>query len=140
MLTYSIPEKEFKKRGYTFQKLYAANYKTYRKTLEGYKIWIWVKDKMIEINDWHEHTSKVIDFYLKYRDYTPEELTKSDYLKLQLNHKTGHIQLFDYEEYFKVFETGSWDNWIAKDYDSYSTIVLSKNNFQLIIDEIKTLQ
>lgn len=61
MLHYTIPESDFKKLGYTFTMLYAANYKAYYKEISAlYTIWCFVKGKTIEVSDWGASTEDVI--------------------------------------------------------------------------------
>ena len=57
--------KDLKPMGYTFQKLYANNYNTYRKSIdpEGYSdsIWIWQAGRMVECNDLHQYSYLIIE-------------------------------------------------------------------------------
>jgi len=46
--------------GYTFQKLYANNYRCYHKKLDGHHIWVWQKGKEIEVDDWYHITEAII--------------------------------------------------------------------------------
>ena len=47
-------------KGFIFQKLYARNFKSYRKQLEDHRIWIWVRGREIEVDDWYNCTGGVI--------------------------------------------------------------------------------
>lgn len=49
--------KDLKAMGYTFQKLYARNYRCYHKSIAEYSsqtIWIWQKDNRVEIMDLYD--------------------------------------------------------------------------------------
>jgi len=56
--------KDLKPMGYTFQRLYARDYNTYRKSIdpEGYSdsIWIWQAGRMVECNDLHQYSYLII--------------------------------------------------------------------------------
>jgi hypothetical protein len=52
--------------GFTFQKLYASNYRCYHTNFlkEENTLWIWQKGREVCINDWHEFTVPILE-YLK---------------------------------------------------------------------------
>lgn len=52
--------KDLSRKGFVFQKLYARNFKSYRKRSENYCIWIWVRDREIEVDDWYNCTEGVL--------------------------------------------------------------------------------
>lgn len=131
-MNYTIKEILLKERGYTFQKLYASNYKCYHKKInKNYTLWLWVAKKTIEVNGWHQHTKSIIDFYLN-------NILDKNYIKIQINHDTGDIQFYDYAEYSKVIESGCWNTWIEK-YESYHEVLLVKDSMNELIKEIEYL-
>lgn len=49
-------------KGFIFQKLYARNYRSYRKEFKGVNtLWIWQKGKNVEINDFGIHSAWFLD-------------------------------------------------------------------------------
>ena len=145
-MKYNIAESKLKNLGYTFQKLYAANYKTYRKEINGYKLWLWSKNKQIEINDWYGHTEAILNFYKAnindpgFDIYSKLKESLRGYIVVQMNPKNGFVQLRDQETYFKALMSHDWDEWDEK-YDGwYNEIVLSRDGMNAIINEIKILQ
>ncbi len=123
---------KLKARGYTFQKLYAADYKTYRKKFNrDMTIWLWVKGSLIEINDWHEHTGAIIDFYK-----TNCRNLDGEYVIIFVNRKTSEIIIrdkdmaveaaLDYEAYIK-----RWEDW--------RSIFISFKQMSEIIKELEFL-
>jgi hypothetical protein len=56
--------KNLKNHGYTFQKLYAANYKCYRKKINEYDSTLWIfvgNGGSIEFEDWYGNTERLIE-------------------------------------------------------------------------------
>lgn len=144
-LNFSINVKELKPRGYIFQKLYAADYKSYRKEIEGYTLWLWVKSKTIEINDWYSYTKNIIEFYKEnFEQWAIEnsKLPKPRFaMVLHANHSTGEIKLKDFNEYYKVLlskNESDFDLYHEK-YDHWREIVLIPKLFDVIIKEIDFL-
>ena len=103
-LHYTVDIKELKPRGYTFQKLYAAEYKTYRKKINNYTIWLWVKGKGIEIDDWYSLTGPIINFIKEHYDEWKIENDKlpkpREVITLHIEQDTGEIKFKDYKEYY----------------------------------------
>lgn len=150
ILQYKVSEILLKPNGYTFQKLYAANYRTYRKQIDAYTIWLWSKGKSIEINDWHGFTGIILDFYKANRNHPEFDKfdmwgEKRDYIKVQCSRDERQIvQLFDNDEYRKVFRhediNHAWDEWNAK-YGNWSNeIILRRNVLDKVLKEIEWLQ
>lgn len=145
-LQYTIQEKELKGMGYIFQKLYAADYKTYRLEVEkwSYTIWLWVSGKSIEVNDWYSFTHKVLEFYKANRD--SEKFLNKDYIKIALNRETGDIILNTrYDEIDEIFNMADKSNikelsnaLIAK-YDNLHEIFINKEKMDKVISEIEKL-
>lgn len=53
-------------KGFIFQKLYAKNYRTYRKEFKNDNtLWIWQKDRNVEINDFYSHSAWFLDKIIK---------------------------------------------------------------------------
>lgn len=138
-MNWSIPAKQLKSLGYTFQKMYAADYKCYHKKLStksNITLWLWVAGKTIEVNDWHQFTGSVIEFYKANKDQS--DGVSDIGIKIQLNRETGYIQLYDYKSYYEVFESKSWDSWKEK-YDDWQEIYLSHDGMKLLFKEIDIL-
>jgi len=95
MLLYTIKERHFKGLGFVFQKLYASNYKSYRKKIGPYTIWCWVAGKTIEINDWGMYTDNVLSFYKDNKHTTPPNWN------IQLNTENGEVRFTDILEYYE---------------------------------------
>jgi hypothetical protein len=97
-LHWKIPKAQLKSLGYKFQKLYAMNYQTYRKVVRteddpygGFTIWLWVSERLVEIEDWYGFTNSILEFYKANKHLA----NSRGYLKIQLNQQTGFVQLFE---------------------------------------------
>lgn len=74
--------KDLKPMGYTFQRLYANDYNTWRKSVdpEGYgdTIWVWQKGKAVELNDLYGYSylimEEVIEKGRKGHRYPPSKI------------------------------------------------------------------
>lgn len=146
ILRYTIKEKSLKDLGYTFQKLYARNYKTYRKEFKNNRtIWLWVKDKRLEVDDWFDHTGNILQFYKDHIN-SPEfnrinpTGKASEYAKIRLNTKTGEIIHFNYEEYYEVLMSNLdiFDDYDKK-YEDFREIVFYKPFMPTLLAEIDFL-
>lgn len=147
-LNYTVKDSELKAMGYKFQKLYANNYKSYRKEISGHTIWLWSKGKTIEIDNWHQNTKAIIEFYKANKnsplfDEVGYKGQVKDYIKVQMNPDNGFIQLFDFKEYFKVFSKKNvetaWDDWNKKYEGWQNEILIFRDKFELILKEIELL-
>ncbi len=145
-LHYTIDVKKFKSMGYSFQKLYARNYKAYHKIIDEYDIWLWVKDKIIEINDWHSNTSNIINFYKENLDIWKVENDKlprpRSYMALHINDHTGEIKHKDYNEYYKCFTDPTYKlmDEYHKKYEEWREInIMIGGGIDLVLNEIKIL-
>lgn len=134
-------------RGYKFQKLYARDYKCYHKKITpSYTIWVWIKGKSIEVNDWYANTKAIISLF---KEHINNPIFKEvgfggDFrsLKIQSCQRTGQVQIFDYEEYSKVFISKAknpWKDWMAKYEDWNNEIYLRKDEMIKLIKEINFL-
>jgi hypothetical protein len=143
-LHFSVNVKLLIPRGYTFQKLYASNYKTYRKKFRSFTIWLWVKGKTIEINDWYTYTNNVIECYKNnYEQWKLENSKLSSprsVMVLHANHSTGEVKLKDYSQYYEAFlgDPKKVDEYYKK-YEDWSEIILSPNSFNEVLEEIDFL-
>jgi hypothetical protein len=146
-LKFIIPPRDLIPRGYEFQKLFASNYRCYHKEVaDGYKFWLWVRDKEIEINDWYSSTFHILDFFKANRT-TQDQVHKDECLKVQLNPNTGHVQLFDYEEEYRTFDRYkedkngdyAWKLWNEKYYGWHNNIYLFKEHMERVIEEVDFL-
>ncbi len=140
-MNYTINESEFKPLGYTFQKLYAMEYKTYRKEVNScYTIWCWVKGKAIEINDFYGNTEKVIDYFLNNQDKAKYSKTFDyEYMPIYLNHKTGEI--IDKSSAMKSI--GDLDAWFDSKYitdNDWRDVCLPVKKFKEVIEEISKIK
>jgi len=96
ILKYQVSEDVFKERGYTFQKLYAAEYPVYHKKVGDYHIWCWVNEKEIVVKDWHGFlTPTIIKYYFDNKDDENKVRHSAkldwDYMKCYLDRDTGEI-------------------------------------------------
>jgi len=145
ILCYTIPNSELKKRGYTFQKLYANNYVTYRKKIQehGYTVWCWSKGKTIEVDDWHDFTGGIIKFFKDNYDSWKIENEKlprpSEYMVLYLNRNDGDILLKDKKEYYLSMKDDATFDAYLKKYENYSEVVLPLDITFELIEEINFL-
>jgi hypothetical protein len=143
-LHYTINEGKLKSMGYTFQKLYAANYKSYRKEIGHTKVWLWSKGKTIEINDWHQHTANIIEFYKENLEAHKERESlmpkPSDYMVLRVKEDDSSVIFKDKIEYYNVIgkSDAEQDAYFNK-YENYREVVIYMPNFQDILDEIEIL-
>ena len=148
-LNFTTPVRELKSRGYTFQELYASNYKSYRKEFGSHKeftIWLWVKGKTIEINDWYNYTSNVIDFYKNNFDSWKVENNKLpkpiNYMVMHANHNTGEVKLKDFKEYYKMIcgSEKKQSNYYEK-YKGWREIVIAVDSeeWQEVLKEVEFL-
>lgn len=137
-MKFTIETKQLKERGYIFQKLFARNYKTYRKAIKEYTIWLWVLEHSIEIKDWHEHTEAVLNFFKNNIEENQRRLEgttySKDYMRLRLNRKTGEVIFKDFEmlqfEDTEAYDT-KWTDW--------EDIILGINTFQEVVKEVNIL-
>jgi hypothetical protein len=134
-MKYTIKEREFKGLGYTFQKLYARDYKCYWKSFDGISIWCWVKGKEIQVSDWYEHTEMIINFL---RETKGKE--DSPYFKFLLNRDTKEV--FSFWPMFKDV-LGKFDNDPIKALDHLSDIYevkhLHKSTIEDLLKEIEKI-
>jgi len=152
-LKFTIEVSKLKEMGYTFQKLYAANYKTYRKKIGDHTIWLWEKGRTLEINDWHQHTGNIIEFYknnLEKHIFDNKDLPKpSPYMKLRVKEDTSEVIFKDMDEYYQSLSDFTKEKDKEKQkkliedyetkYDDYRNVVLYIPSFQAILDEVKVL-
>lgn len=142
-MNYSISESKFKTLGYTFQKLYAMEYKTYRKEVNKcYTIWCWVKGKKIEINDFFGYTENVIDYFLNNQDKKKySKIFEYYYMSLFLNCKTGEI-IDKSSAMNSVITHGNIDSWFKSKYqtdNNWREIYLPLKEFKETIEEINKI-
>lgn len=126
------PFKELKKNGWTFQKLFARNYRSYSKTCDGKqyghsKLWIWQHlGGYLEVDDFHELSYLVIDFIQtgKYKDGYKKLFTsycyygQIDKLTLEITPGVTVKEPFLYETNPTEEQTEKWgkeyDEWISR--------------------------
>lgn len=152
-LIFNINVSKLKGMGYTFQKLYAADYKTYRKKIGDYTIWLWVKGRLIEVDDWHQHTNSIIEFYknnLEKHISDNKDLPKpSDFMRLRIHEETSEVIFKDMQEYYQhLMDFGkktsekdkikTIEDYETK-YENYRNVVIYIPKFQTIINEIDLL-
>ncbi len=143
-LKFTIPLKELKGRGYTFQKLFAADYKSYRIKIDDHTIWLWEKGRLLEINDWHQHTGNIIEFYKNNLDKHTELNSKlpkpSQRMVLRINEETSEVSFKDMEEYFNLIRNNYVDEEVyEKKYEGFREVVIYIPSFHLILNEISVL-
>lgn len=141
---WSIPRTQLLGLGYAFKKLYARNYQVYNKSL-GYnhKIWLWVVDKLVEVNDWGGYTYSLIEFYKSNKHLA----NSNGFFKCQLNYTTGVIQVFDQDTYSVQFKkTGedmekAVDSWYEKyPPEQWGEILFKIESMEILIKELELLQ
>ncbi len=147
-LKFTIDIKKLKGLGYTFQKLYARNYKTYRKDIGkgGRTIWLWVLERRIEIDDWFSDTGAILEFYKKNRNHPEfDRLNKAgekwNYYKIRLCNSTGEIIEYDNKEYYQELSSKddkSIEKYFEK-YKDYREIVFYKPTMEFLLKEIEVL-
>lgn len=144
ILTYKIKESKLKGMGYTFQKLYARNYKTYRKIVGDNTLWLWSKGKTIELDDLYHLTGEVINFVKEnINNYFYQE---KEYIKISINTSTNEIKIVPLLQ--KVFK----DNPLISKEEQWSLFehqlneeqeikykVFYKKSFQEVLQEIEKL-
>ncbi len=144
-LNFNIDVKKLIPIGYIHQKLYARNYKTYRKKIECHTIWLWIKGKTIEVDDWYSYTNNVIEFYKNNFDKWKKENKKlarpRHAMILHANHSTGEIKLKDFDEYYKSMfsENNKIIDDYYKKYKNWREIILIPKLFDKVISEIDYL-
>lgn len=144
-MEFTTPIKELIPRGYTFQKLYAADYKTYRKEIGEYNeyvIWLWQKDRQLEINDWYNRTGNVIKCYKDNLEQWKIDNAKlprpRSCMSLNLNNQTGEVTLRNMKEYYEMVMSKD-DKLQNKWYKTYREVVLHIELFDEVIKEVNFL-
>jgi len=154
-MNFTIDPKQLIPRGYTFQKLYARNYKCYhRKLASGHRLWLWMKGRNIEINDWYDQSENLIKFFIQNQDCPLfDEIgwqgNPKNYIKVQMNPEDGFVQLYDDKEYFQVFEKSrnlpksrkgeAWSVWTEKYGDWHNEIIMHRDSMTELINEVNYL-
>lgn len=144
-MKFTTPIKELKPRGYTFQKLYASEYITYRKEFgehNDYQILLWKKDSQLEIDDWFGSTENIINCYKDNLEQWKIDNAKlprpRSCMTLNLNRKTGVATLRDMKEYYGMIMSDDakiQEKW----YDTYREVVLHIELFDEVIKEVEYL-
>lgn len=128
-----------KERGYTFQKLFASNYKTYRKKIRDYTIWVWVKNSGVEIEDWYENTTAIVKFFKENYDKSIKENSQlprpRSCMLLQLNRRTNELRERDMKKYFQQLVSQKFD----EDEDDWREINLTYDGFLEVVKEYEFL-
>lgn len=145
-LKYTLSDKELKNRGYTFQKLYAANYITHRKDIPdetGYTVWCWSKGKNIEVEDWYDSTGNILKFfkdnYDEWKEFNDKLPRPSEYMKLRKHKKTHDIISIDLKEYYSSMVSNTKQDEYLEKYKDYSKITLYVEDTFKLIEEIEIL-
>lgn len=146
ILTYTVDVKEFKERGYAFQKLYARNYKSYNKKINGWDIWVFQKGKELYIKDWFETTAATIEFWKanveQIRKDNVNRPTMSgspyNYMPCEIHEVTNEIRLRGKEYYTWLIEQGERTDGKYEEYP-WSERILTTESFQAVVDEIEYL-
>ena len=79
-------------KGWIFQKLYARNYRTYRKEFIGDTLWLWQKDRNLEINDFYSHSAWLLNKIIT-GEYKKWELIHNSY-----NYEVRHDRLYTFDQ------------------------------------------
>ncbi len=143
-MQFTTPVKELKPRGYTFQKLYASDYITYRKEFgeyTSYTIWLWKKGRELEINSWYGYTENIVNFYRDnleaYKEKNKTMTKPLDYMVLELHRDTGEVRLRNTDRYIDV-KFGN-DEDAKQEYSRWREVFLDFDLFDQVIKEVKYL-
>ena len=145
MINYKINERDFKKLGYKFKKVWANNYKAYTKYLDSvFYIICWVKNKEIQYSEWLGYTEKILKFYddnLEVWNKNNQKLKRPySAMKIYLDWDNGKIQLMNIEEYYNSLKSEkTFEEYFLK-YQNYSKINLFHDRIEELKREIKFLQ
>lgn len=92
-MRYLIKERNFKRLGFSFEKLHAANYRAYRKVVDGFHILCWVKGKEIQVDGTHGFVNEVFNFFKANINspYVQGREGNEAFMCLLINTKTGDI-------------------------------------------------
>jgi len=146
-MKYVIHEYQFKSLGFTFQKLYASNYKCYwmdNISACQHRIWCWVLGKDIELDSFGRHTESVIYAFKTNRTnpnaFMSRKVDDSDYMQLLLNRDTGEV----------ITRHQAVLNWGGGDYlkfldvqceqKDWNEVVLVPEDFDVALEVIDILQ
>ena len=128
--------------GYTFQKLYAANYKCYHKGNPDFKIWIWVKNKDIEVDWWYGYEQLLIEAI---RDNSIHSMLKHNHVainklenKLEKYNMVKHDFLckFDFDE-LKQLPKEQMNELKRKHEEKYSVNLITEDMINIIKELIE---
>jgi len=145
-LHYKVSVQELRERGYTFQKLFARNYKCYWKDLEAtHSIWCWVAGKTIEIKDLYCRSKLVLDYFLRHKDnesmwFKGAMFPDYKYLHTRFNRKTGEI--ITREEIIEKVKPKTYEemfNAVHKPVKDWEELVFHYDIWLGIADEVKFL-
>ncbi len=153
-LQFTIATGKLQEMGYTFQKLYARDYKTYRKKINDWTIWLWVQERRLEIDDWFHYTGPIIDFYKKNLEANQElpymkevkrrrpESIAHEYMKLFVHEETCEVIFYDMDGYMEAMSQKDFmkaSEAFEKKYEGYRKIVIHIPTFNNVLAEIETL-
>jgi hypothetical protein len=98
MAKYTGKYKNLMPAGYTFLKMYARNYRTYRFECSiNDSMWIFQKGNDIEILDFYAKSGFLVKSFVKNRDRL-SELYEDDFLRVRMDTKTGKLRHYDLAE------------------------------------------
>jgi len=140
LLKFTGKFKNLKKLGYTFQRLYARNYKCYWKpiydTHDNDRFWVWVgHGGYIEYNDLYSNTKNFIDA-LHNIDWG--KFPNTNYVKIQFNNRNpndGYLitdKSFDMQELSILYKRYGL-NYTDDQYDLVNKEVRSKFNDEIMV-------
>lgn len=153
-LQYKTKEVDLKNMGYTYQELYARNYKTYRKKINDYTLWLWAKGKRLEVDDWFHHTGKIIEFFknnlgansnlpkMKNAKKRNPETAVVEYMTLHVHKKENTVQFYDDDGYMTALLSKSFEVDFPKfeeKYKDYRKIVIHIPTFMDVLKEVDIL-
>lgn len=132
VMKFTVEIKELKERGYTFQKLYASDHKSYRKKIGDYTIWLWVMERELEIDCWYQHTDNIVKFFKKHDNKKTALSGMDKYMQLKVNQKTSEVLLKEPDalEYTDAY-VKKWENW--------KNVVIHIESFREVIKEVNIL-
>lgn len=95
-------------------------------------IWLWVMDSLLEIDDWHQHTGAIVEFYK-----TNRLKLSGEHTRIFVKNDTSEIVIQNIE--MKMQEFKDYDGY-AKRWEDWRSIFLSFKQMDELLTEIEFLQ
>jgi len=118
--------KTLKPQGYTYSKMFAANYICYHKD----NVWLYRKGREVEIRDFYENSYLVLDYLIKCNFVIGNEFNR-----IALNRETKEMEEFDRFKHDSFYQIGKSREDMEAFYNRYHVTSLE----QPTIDTLKDL-